>query len=758
MKKHFLKLSMLLTFLSVMQSDLKAQTDTSKMDLTKISLEDLLDVKITTASRTEQKAGQAAASVIVITEEQIRIRGYTSLLEVLQDLPDFKVDDKVLANNRNVVTVRGVQGQEKFVIMLDGVRISSPTNETVPIMENYPVNLAKQIEVIYGPASALYGADAISGVINIISKSAEWTKEKTEASLITGNYGLYNGSLFTSRKFKKDITLTLSGQYFYDQGPDMSKLNSDDPLWNISSHNSGTFNTIYGPMTPKAPVSSGFAAPLSAYNIYAGLKMNDFTFTFFKNYSQNSSSLEYNPSNAVYNKDAFLGRGVTVINAAYTKVLGEITSSSSLTGSEYQVNPQSNYRNVYSLMEPGYKYGFGSMIAAEERIAWNISSKVNLVGGAIYQSYISAPLSADLQSPVAKGDLEGTLVNTQSYYRPEGIEAKFYLSKYYNAGGYLQFQYTPTQKVSITLGSRYDYNSRYGYSFNPRLGTVWNPTSTLTIKAMAASAFLAPTPTDAYSYYGSFYTQDSGKTYHSNFMHLPNPGLKPMTTKNIELSVRKLIGKNFAVTLTAYYTEFDNLIRVGPDQGNTNLYGGKFQGYNVDYIEVYINSNRQQSVGGTLKLDQTIHLKKGKITSYAAISYIDGTEDEVLTDSTGKETKVKGQLDIVSNWMLKAGTDITIGKFFLSPRLIFIGRQRLDAFVDPSNPFEKQTLDGYALLNISVGYQIRKLTLFIKVTNALNQHYRDTGPNIDLNDKNTPLLYGSVQDPIRINGGLKIIF
>src|ERR1043166_5082390 len=142
-----------------------AQTDTTHVDVTELTLDELQNVTIVTASKNAIQAGQAPATAYVITEDQIRIRGYRSLLDVLLDAPDIKVDDKVYSLNRDIITMRGVDGQEKFIIMLDGIRISSPTNESMEIMENYPVNLARQVEIIYGPASALYGADAFSGII-----------------------------------------------------------------------------------------------------------------------------------------------------------------------------------------------------------------------------------------------------------------------------------------------------------------------------------------------------------------------------------------------------------------------------------------------------------------------------------------------------------------------------------------------------------------------------------------------------------------
>ena len=92
------------------------QTDTSKLD--RLSLKDILNIKITTASKTSQDLEMAPATAIVITQEQIKSRGYQSLLDVLYDLPDMKVDDKVRSHLHNNFVMRGTPGQEKFIIII----------------------------------------------------------------------------------------------------------------------------------------------------------------------------------------------------------------------------------------------------------------------------------------------------------------------------------------------------------------------------------------------------------------------------------------------------------------------------------------------------------------------------------------------------------------------------------------------------------------------------------------------------------------
>ena len=191
-----------------------AQHDSVRLD--ELSLKDLLNVKITTASKTSQESDKAPATVIVITADQIKMRGYQSLADVLQDIPDMKVDDKLYTLALNNFTVRGIPGQDKFILLLDGVRISSPTNQAMPIFENYPVNLAQQIVVIYGPASGIIpGADAVSGVINIITKKDPSRQNiLVDASSAVGTYGQTNNTLFIAKRLGDHANLVVSGQYF----------------------------------------------------------------------------------------------------------------------------------------------------------------------------------------------------------------------------------------------------------------------------------------------------------------------------------------------------------------------------------------------------------------------------------------------------------------------------------------------------------------------------------------------------------------
>jgi outer membrane receptor for ferrienterochelin and colicin len=733
-----------------------SQVDTSKLQ--RLNLKDLLNVKITTASKTSQDLEMAPATVIVITQEQIKLRGYQSLLDVLYDLPDMKVDDKVRSHLDNNFVMRGTPGQEKFVILLDGMRISSPTNETMPILENYPVNLAEQIEIVLGPASALYGADAVSGVINIITQKSPSKKAlRVDATSMAGAYGYINNTLFIAKKLSDHARLVVSGQYCYNQGVNYTKLYNQDTLFNTAAYTTGTFNTIYGPMTPRTPVSSRIEMPLKAYNLYASLQVDEFSLSVFRNYAQTPTFYEENPNNAVYNKDVFMGQGISMANASYKRSFGPITATTSLLGSEYVMNPKSNYRNVFSGMEPAYKYSFGSLIKAEQQVDWKASEKFNLTGGATYESFYSIPTSADLAAPVdPRGDLHGTYIGTQTYYKPNGLDAKFYTLRYQNIGTYLQVQYSPVEKVHVTFGARYDVNSRYENTFNPRAGVVYRPTGKTTIKALYGTAFLAPTTFDCYAYYGAFGTADSGRTFRANFMHLPNPNLQPITSRNAEVSINHYFTNNLSITLDGYYTVLSGLHEFADDNKSTHLYNNMFNGIPVDYVEVFVNQTRQVNYGGSIQLNCKHSIGKLLLNSFLSVSHTNGFDDYSQKDPTLGKVK----LEFISPFSLHAGTDLKAGKFSCSPRLILLGRQNLTGISNSTGAIHKrQTIPGYALVNVSLRYTIiKKLTVFTNINNALNQHYKSVGFNMDLTKKNTELFYGQYEDPIRIMGGLNFTF
>jgi outer membrane cobalamin receptor len=135
-----------------------------------MSLEQLMNVEVVTASKKPQRLSEVPATVRIITAEQIKERGYFTLEEALSDLPGFQFRNIIGFNS--YLFLRGIFSQNQSILVLvDGIQINELNSGGFYAGGQYNLSNVKKIEVVYGPASALYGTNAISGIINIITNN-----------------------------------------------------------------------------------------------------------------------------------------------------------------------------------------------------------------------------------------------------------------------------------------------------------------------------------------------------------------------------------------------------------------------------------------------------------------------------------------------------------------------------------------------------------------------------------------------------------
>jgi iron complex outermembrane receptor protein len=146
---------------------------TKAPDLTRVSIEDLMNIEITSVSHKEQRVGDVAAAVSVITQEDIRRSGMTTVPELLRLVPGVQVAR--INANKWAVTVRGFNNLfgDKLLVLIDGRIVYDRLNSGL-FWESLdmPLDQIERIEVVRGPGGAAWGANAVNGVINIITKSA----------------------------------------------------------------------------------------------------------------------------------------------------------------------------------------------------------------------------------------------------------------------------------------------------------------------------------------------------------------------------------------------------------------------------------------------------------------------------------------------------------------------------------------------------------------------------------------------------------
>lgn len=707
------------------------------VDLAEASLEQLLGLEVVTASRTTERILDAPARVQVITEDQIRRRGYRSLVDVLKDLSDFKIDIGGDTDYPYEVTVQGSRGSSRIIVLLDGMRISSPTNEPLPILANYPVHSARQVEILYGPASAIYGADAFSGVINIISRSAD-DEAGLQVGSWVGQHGLQSYSGSYAGRVGSSGTYLIAGQFFHDQQPDLSRYYPDD-FQGLQGQRTGTFNTIFGPMQAVGMVSSDYDVPVQTHSAQAQLRIGGWQLSLFENQSRTPSASAYTPDNVIYNAAAFNRNTLVVGSGSFTRLIGGVTSTSTVTMSRHELDPESGSWNVFSNMQKSFKYAYGSMVKGEQQLAWKPTAKTNVTAGATVERFYSIPQGAALNDPIRSRRVPGTILGT-------AITDDFNTLRYSNVGAYVEARQTLTRRISATVGGRVDRNSRFGAAFNPRAGVVMKPGNATTVKVLYGSAYLAPSPYQAYAHYGSFYSLDGGQTYQSDYWHVPNPDLKPQRKKTYEVQVLQSVAPQVGLSVSSFYSHVSDRIQESdPDQGRS----GYFKGWPVSYMDFAVNEGRETIYGTTLGLDVAGSLASTiRANALASLSLVGG---RAHSEGTRSDIEIGAIVPVQARF----GVDVRGNAWSVSPRVTLSGPQRLRAIQAPPRWTSRERLDGYTTMDFTARKSdvIKEMDVFVTVENLFDARYRHINTRAYLSPEE---LIGAPQNPRRVSVGIQI--
>ncbi|HLH06707.1 MAG TPA: TonB-dependent receptor plug domain-containing protein [Terriglobales bacterium] len=182
-------------------------------DYASMSLEDLMNQPVTSVTKHTQKVGDSAAAIFVITQEDIRRSGATSIPDALRMVPGVEVAQ--IDQNKWAIASRGFNGRfdDKLLVLIDGRSVYTPLFSGVYWnIEDVVLEDVDRIEVIRGPGATLWGANAVNGVINIITKSAK----NTQGALVSVGAGSQEATAETVRYGSKvgDTYYRVYGKYF----------------------------------------------------------------------------------------------------------------------------------------------------------------------------------------------------------------------------------------------------------------------------------------------------------------------------------------------------------------------------------------------------------------------------------------------------------------------------------------------------------------------------------------------------------------
>src|SRR5436305_2690475 len=195
-----------------------ASAQNNVFDPTTMSVEDLMNMQVTSVSKRSQKLADAAAAVFVITQDDIRRSGATSIPEALRMVPGIQVAR--IDENKWAIASRGFNGRfdNKLLVLIDGRSVYTPLFSGVYWnVQDVMLEDVDRIEVIRGPGATLWGANAVDGVINVITKKAK----ATQSAIVTAGAGTEERAAGGVRFGSKlgDNTYYRAYTKYFDWGP-----------------------------------------------------------------------------------------------------------------------------------------------------------------------------------------------------------------------------------------------------------------------------------------------------------------------------------------------------------------------------------------------------------------------------------------------------------------------------------------------------------------------------------------------------------
>lgn len=477
-------------------------------DLEQMSLEQLMHINIVGASKYEQKQQQVAAAVSIITRKDIRTYGWRTLNQALASLPgihptyDYQYE---YLGTRGL----GLPGDfnSRILITINGNRINDATYDQGPTGRDFPldIDLIERIEFIPGPGSAVYGQNAMLGVVNIVTrKGADINGAELSASYQTAEI-MPQERVTLGKQFANGTDALLSFSGLQSRGADHFLEFGDSGIASIAhrldgenvkqmfaraSHGPLSFDFVYGNRRKDDPTGMFFSDPLVAGQFQRDRRLN--------------TQIQYN--------DYFLNDTLNVMGRLF---LGQ-------------------YRYDNPMLYGGEKTlstGPSDWHGAELRLLSTALTDHKLMVGFEYQNNTSITQTF------------------QNFANPdENARVK---SSMMRLGVYLQDEWRITDTLSATVGLRYDHNHWIGSRLSPRGALIWQATPKTTLKALYGRAHRSP----------NSYERDYG----DGISQIANPGLRSEFIDTAELVADYLAQPTLNLRASVYAWDMYNLIALGID-------------------------------------------------------------------------------------------------------------------------------------------------------------------------------------------------
>lgn len=681
MKRIFL---LILTTIFTLNFDSLAQ---EKVDLFDLSFESLANIKIVSATKKSQNLSDAPAIISIITQRQIKDRGYQSVAEALKSVPGlYQLSDRL----KNNLGIRGISGGMRagsriVKLMIDGQPVSyRPSTENFLGNELIPINIVERVEIVRGAASALYGSNAFLGVINIITKTStekKWGEISTTGSNSSNSNGVGTSILFGGSS--ENLSYKLAGVFYRNDQSGLSPINV--PGSSIYSNSNNSFNDISR--------NGSLYANVNYENEKTGNMGIDFNYQLLDSYGefQDWGVLTHNNR---------INIGNYFVRLKYSKEISDKLSgnlSIAYSNGEPKTNDRldiDNNTNDWISREVGYK---GLDVAGE--LSYNFSDK----------NYLS--FGIDRTSDDHNLQTHFININGQAKSPLQGIENgnKTFL----NTGYFLQAIYYPIPELGFTGDIRYDDHNIYEDVTNFKIASVYHFTDRIFGKILYGTSYKAPASVQLFSNY----IVSEGV--------VGNPDLKPEKAKTLEAVFGISTENNINFTINSFYNVVNDKVElVLPSGAVANVKPDNIAKINSAGVEFEIQHG------------------KNNFTNYVNYSY----QKSIIEKNHLVRGTIKIDTDLFPNSMMKFGTNYRIPEKNIN--LNFEGRyigsrnsSEVNSFIfDPVNfRTNRYKLESYLIVDAVISKINIKLNdnfntdIMFKINNVFDKLYYYPGfKNFDI--------------------------
>lgn len=545
------------------------------------------DEVVVTATRTENDVKKVPASTQVITQEDIKRGGATSVRNALSMYANIFQKSKVRGGGHDII-IRGMETKHSLV-MVNGRRISNEADASglgnAMSLDRININDVEKIEIVRGPSSALYGSEAMGGVLNII------TKPSKEQTLLTG---LEHTSEDTSHWWHADTGRIGNFSMTFDAR--FNKINRSMPDTTTESDPYGTAQTYNASLNYYVNDHSYVNAYMDYYSQHLKTDtgtptMKPITLTTSRGMSlsgqamlEGTGSKAYKQKNYGISWNGKTDKNDWQIQAYMSKFNWSTTSNTKVLGSI----PPAGMEGMFNfLLQKKNTYDFNH----DEHNMWAIEGRDSLRVNDHHRVTFGAEYVKDKVAGTGLGS-NGDGVHSITENGKTKSSSEKTLSSY---AAYLQDE-IEYGKWFIVPAIRYDHHSAYGSHTSPKIGVTYNATDHFRIKANYGDGFKAPSVSQLY------YDLDM-EMGRGNWVHLTgNPNLKPEKSKSWDLGVEAEFGKGYG-SLTYFDNDVDNLITSIPKGKDSN-------GHNLHRYE-NVNKARIKGLENTLgyRFNDTLEFK-----------------------------------------------------------------------------------------------------------------------------------------------------